>query len=490
MPKHGKQTPSFQLVPAHVQSDGPDAVDLVSHYGFQPDKWQKTVMEGWLGTDNDLQYTASDCGLAVPRQNGKNGILEFVELYMMAICGLKVLHTAHEVKTCRKHFMRMKDYFDNARTYPELHALVKYVRSTNGQEAIVLNNGGSVEFIARSKSSGRGFTCDILVCDEAQELTDEQMEAIQPAISAAPSGNPMTIYTGTPTPPSSPGTVFARLRRRAHADNPPKRLCWYEWAADEIGDVTDQKRWYEYNPALGIRLQKHVVISESEKMTPDGFARERLGWWNDQAGALSDIEQADWQACATDHPCMAPTVSYAIKFSGDGSRVSLAACVRPTKDSDDKPHVELLASKSMRSGTRWLSEWLTAPNSADDRPRWRNAINIVVDGRVGAPTLINSLLEAGVPAKIIVSPRSHDMIDACAMFEQAVNDHALTHFNQEMLNESIAHSKHRRIGDGFGYMTSSEAIDVSPTEAVALAYWNTKTSKRHPERRQRIRRIN
>ena len=90
----------------------------------------------------------------------------------------------------------------------------------------MLKNGGSIEFIARSKSSGRGFTVDVLVCDEAQELTDEQMEAIQPAISSAPSGNPLTIYTGTPTPPTSPGTVFARMRRNAHRDKPPKNLCW------------------------------------------------------------------------------------------------------------------------------------------------------------------------------------------------------------------------------------------------------------------------
>ena len=35
----------------------------------------------------------------------------------------------------------------------------------------------------------------------------------------------------------------------------------------------------------------------------------------------------------------------------------------------------------------------------------------------------------------------------------------------------------------FGYETSMENVDVSPVEAVALAYWNVKTSKRHPGRR-------
>ena len=92
------------------------------------------------------------------------------------------------------------------------------------------------------------------------------------------------------------------MRRNAHRDKPPKNLCWFEWAATEIGDVHDQQRWYRYNPSLGTRLLKSVVVSESEKMTPDGFARERLGWWNDQAGALSDIDVDEWAKCKTDKP--------------------------------------------------------------------------------------------------------------------------------------------------------------------------------------------
>lgn len=168
--RRGVQEPSFALVPKHVQSEGGEACALAAGYDMKPDKWQRIVLEGWLATDSKLQWAASDCGCAVPRQNGKNAILEFTELYLAAILGMKILHTAHEVKTCRKHFLRMKYYFENARKFPELAELVTYIRATNGQEAIVLKNGGSIEFIARSKSSGRGFTVDVLVCDEAQEV--------------------------------------------------------------------------------------------------------------------------------------------------------------------------------------------------------------------------------------------------------------------------------------------------------------------------------
>ncbi|MFR0868698.1 MAG: hypothetical protein ACLSGS_06625 [Adlercreutzia sp.] len=282
----------------------------------------------------------------------------------------------------------------------------------------------------------------------------------------------MTIYTGTPTPPTSPGTVFARMRRNAHRDKPPKNLCWFEWAATEIGDVHDQQRWYQYNPSLGTRLLKSVVVSESEKMTPDGFARERLGWWNDQAGALSDIDLDAWAECKTDKPCMDGYNSY------DGAIVTLVACARPAS------RVNCLT-------------WRSSPAQHARRHRLAGRLADRREGRCGTMAQrhrhhhrrargsahpVNSLIDKGVSKECRGSApfrRGGRLFDA----RTAVNDHGLTHFGQPLLDEAVGHAKHRKIGDGFGYETSMENIDVSPVEAVALAYWNVKTSKRHPGRR-------
>src|SRR4051812_10054200 len=153
-----RSLPRVRLAPRSVSSDVDDAAFLSSGYGLTPDDWQEDVLDDWLGRRRDGRWAAATCGLAVPRQDGKKGIIEIRELFGMVMLGEKFLHTAHEVKTARKAFLRLAGFFENERQYPELAALVapSGVRKTNGQEAIVLRNGGSVEFIARSKGSGRG----------------------------------------------------------------------------------------------------------------------------------------------------------------------------------------------------------------------------------------------------------------------------------------------------------------------------------------------
>jgi len=47
----------------------------------------------------------------------------------------------------------------------------------------------------------RGFTNVVVVCDEAQAMSDEDLEALGSATSAAPLGDQQKIYTGTPPGP-------------------------------------------------------------------------------------------------------------------------------------------------------------------------------------------------------------------------------------------------------------------------------------------------
>src|SRR5665648_572400 len=72
----GRQEPRVTLEPKRSPrfDDGGDACFLASRYGLTPDPWQAMVVVSWLGRSSSNRLAAGRCGLAVPRQNGKNGI--------------------------------------------------------------------------------------------------------------------------------------------------------------------------------------------------------------------------------------------------------------------------------------------------------------------------------------------------------------------------------------------------------------------------------
>jgi len=469
----GGQQPRIAHAPKFLWSHAEDAAFLSSSYGLTADPWQFLVIESWLGEDRNGLWTAGRCGLAVPRQNGKNGALEIRELYGIVALGEKFLHTAHEVKTARKAFTRLASFFENERLYPELAAMVREIRKTNGQEAIVLKNGGSVEFVARSRGSGRGYTVDVLVCDEAQELTDEQLEALLPTISAAPSGNPQTIFTGTPPGPTSPGEVFTRVRT-AGVLGKDRRLSWHEWSCEGAIDITDRNLWAATNPALGRRLNITVVQDElPPTMSVDGFARERLGMWS-SSSHLAVIPAVAWEKRATLTPPTEGAVAYALDMSPDRATIAISVA----RKTGGSVHVECFEHRSTALGTAWAIDLLVE--------RWSKATAIVIDGQSPAMSLVPELLARHV--KVTVTGAG-DMAKACGLLYDAILSDAnrLTHFNQPALNAALAGAKKRDIGQagGWGWNRKDPSVDITPLVSVTLAHYGVLTSKRHPGRTAR-----
>lgn len=469
----GKQKPRIQLEPKRKYTDGDDASELAKAYGLDMFEWQRTVLDAWLGRNRYDKYTATSCGLSVPRQNGKNAALEVRELYGLTCIGEKILHTAHQVKTVKKAFQRLASFFDNPREYPELTEMVASIRRTNGEEAIYLNNGGSIEFSARSRSAARGFTVDVVVFDEAQELTDDQFEAIMSTMSAAPLGNRQLIYTGTPPGPSSPGEVFPRIRDIALSGK-DKRQAWHEWSVEDVGDVSDRKRWYETNPSMGLLLDEEFTETEFRQMSEDGFARERLGWWISSNSSVV-IGQNEWNKLKTDDPPSEGRLAFGVKFSPDGSSVALGACRVPD---EGIPHVELVEYRSMRDGVTWLADWLIE--------RKDNISVVVVDGKSHADELVAQLKAGRVSPRAIKLPSVGDVIASATRFHTAVKEKRVTHFDQPALNKTVSQCKKRPVGKNGGWGWGGIAdSDSSPLEAVSYAYWGNMTTKRRPGRKVR-----
>jgi hypothetical protein len=448
--------PRVRRSPRSAFNEVDDAVFLSAAYGLTPDDWQEDVLESWLGRRRDGRWAAATCGLAVARQNGKNGIIEIRELFGMIALGEKFLHTAHEVKTARKAFLRIASFFENPRQYPELAALAKEIRKTNGQEAVVLTNGGSVEFIARSKGSGRGYTVDVIVCDEAQDMAAEELAALLPTISAAPLGNPQVIFTGTPPKPGR-GEVFAQVRADGQAGR-DARLAWTDFGVADgpLPDIEDRALWYQTNPALGGRLNIAEVERELSLMraNPDDFAAERLGWWGDPAHALgAAFGPGAWEDCGNDGLTpIADAIGLAVSI--DRAWASIGAAGR----SGD---LVTIGVADRREGAGWL-----VPEA--QRIQADRNCAVVIAGTGPAADLIPALEAAGVRLTIA---KGNDAADACAGIFDAVREKRLAHPKHPELDAAVAGAQRRKREDRWVWDRRNSAHDISPLEAVTLALW-------------------
>ena len=463
----GSQIPSARIVPEYEYSDGEDAVAILNAAGLSTDPWQSNMLEDWMGRDEADRWSAPTCGVSVPRQNGKTADVSGRAASGMILYNEWVIYTAHLQKTATETFMELKSLFETR----ALSKYVKEIKSAIGREQIILKNGARLIFVARTRNGGRGLHGDCLIFDEAQELTTEQQASFLPALSA--SSNPQTIYLGTPPDENCTGTVFRSIRDKA-IKGESSYTAWTEFSVDEIGDVTDRKRWAATNPALGRRILESTILSECEQMDEDTFARERLGWWSPVAQERIEyvLKKEAWEKCASDLPKPEGKTAYGVKFSIDGSEVCLSGAVIPK---NGKARISLIDRKPTGQGIRWLSDWLNE--------RYSKASCVVIDGKNGVDVLVDRIADTWKMKDSIIRPNAKEVIASVSLLSDSVNEQALTWYkNQEALNQSAITSTKRSIAGGYGFGGS----DSAPIEACALALWGASTSKRDPNKKMRI----
>ena len=462
----GKQEPSARIAPEYTETDGKDAAKILMIGGFILDPWQGKVMDDWMATKDRL-WLCRTCGLSIPRQNGKTGLLEGRAVAGMIMHNEQVLYTSHLQKTSTETFEELATFFDSAR----LRKYLKDIKTALGREQIILKSGARIKFLARTRNGGRGQHGDTLIFDEAQELDVSSQASFIPAISA--SQNPQVIYAGTPPDGESAGEVFRGIRKKALAGDTTS-TAWAEYSVPEIGDPSDRQRWADTNPALGRRILITTIEGEYEQMPPDTFARERLGWWTPVVEHNEDyaIEARIWDACASDAAMPTGKIAYGVKFTADGSEVCLCGAVI---SASGQARIELIDRRPTGLGVQWLAEWLNT--------RYDRACCVVIDGRNGVDVLTEALAQTWRYKDSVIRPTAKNVIGAVSMLTDALNTHSVTWYKpQKDLRESATTSVKRPIGGGWGFGGDNSA----PIEACALAYWGAKTSKRDPSRKMRI----
>jgi hypothetical protein len=459
------------------------ALQLAEGYGLVADPWQADIVRSWLRTDRLGMWCASTWGASAPRQNGKNGALEIVELYLMVELNLKILHTSHLLGSARKAFKRLMYFFgtkkeDPHAKFPELNALVLEIRKTNGQEAIELIDGGLIELGARTGGAGRGSSFDVLVVDEAQEYEEDEQEALKPTISAAPSGDPVTIFMGTPPRDlSERGEPFVRVRNSA-VSGANKRSAWVEHSAsgdvDEMDEptlkdfVSDRRHWAEANPALGRRVSAATIESELHEFSPRSFARERLNMWPTprEAGKLA-FNAVKWKDLAVHSvPDDLQIAAIGIDMNVEQTKVSVSISVF---NGPAKIHLELIANAPFDAeGASTLIEWI-----------WEKAkrrVPVVLDAFSPARDILEVPMKKRGLTVYILDAR--EFTQACAMLLRAVDvEKSVTHLDhpdQERLDESIKHTVKEGIRNrpgSFRWNRDSLDADLGPVMSVTCAHF-------------------
>lgn len=470
-PVRGSQVPRLTTVPANwLSSSGQEAVELAALAGLHLDPWQQLVLDQGLRERADGKWTAFEVAVNVPRQNGKGGIIEARELAGLFLLGEKlILHSAHEFKTSIVAFRRIEQLVMGC---PDLRKRVLRVRRTTGEEAIELVTGQVLRFLARSGGSGRGFTGDCNVLDEAMILGDDAMGALMPTMSAVP--NPQIWYLGS-AGIGSPSVQLGRLRRRAEAaveaGEPDASLAYFEWSVDahrdecgpsctEHDDADDPRAWATANPAMGIRISAEHVRNERASLGSGGiFERERLGvgvYPSDTADTWQVIGDDAWRALASAESQPEGEVTFSIDMTPERSHAAICVAGRWRGG----VHVEVV---DHRPGTGWLLD-----RAEELHKRWSPRC-WVVDAAGPAGSLIAALAERlGIE---VVQPKAREVAGACGQFYDAVAEQTLSHLDQAPLAAALAGAQKRPLGDAWAWARRIVSVDISPLVGVTLAKW-------------------
>ena len=444
-------------------------IRLLEAYGIKLLPWQKLVLYRWMAVeldeDGEWKWVNPDCGLLVPRQNGKSELFIARIIGGMIFLGEALIFTAQSDNTVSEIKRRLLNFFYDAESEIRDMMTDNFDKEPRSFDFIELRNRGRVVFRTRTRTNGLGSTNDVLLIDEAQEETDAQQEALLPTISSGKNQNYQVIRAGTPPSGGGTGTVFTRIRKNV-IDGKVSDVCWQEWSVDTITDPHDVDAWYTANPSLGYFLQLNAVKKEAGQMAIDSFNKMRLGWI---AGveSMRAFTDEQWLPLAVKRVTLPedPTLVYSIKFAPDGSAVSLAVGVLMP---NGVVHVELIERKPRSAGTSWITRWLF------EKARWRKAKKIIIDGASGTQLLVEELVRSERRiSKKILTPNVKEAGAAYAAYNDGIQNRALTHYDQPALNVSMKTVKRRDIGrDGmFGYASMNPDIQSDPVEAVAFAYY-------------------
>lgn len=494
-PLLGAQEPTILHEPIwepNVRNVGREAVELAEAVGLKLDPWQALILEKALTPRTETYWNktlrmhlpknhATQVGVMVSRQNGKDALLEALGLASLFLLGDEIVfHTAHEFKTAREAFRRITHWI---RETPWLAKEVLKISYNHGEEGIEMRNGQRLLFASRAtKGGGRGFTGSKVIFNEAMILKRAAMPALVPTLSALP--NPQLWFLGSAGDEES--DQFGRIRRnalRAIEGGPESkawnnRLLYCEWSADVCNDFClpdctlheawdEPETWARCNPGYGIRLSEEWTRTEQATLAREDFLRERLGvgTWPTSDEGWQVIPESHWEE--RNKPSSIPKAPFTlgVDVTPNLSHAALVVC----GEGFYGQHVEITSSGSEydhRQGTDWVIPTILKMVEA-------HGCRVVIDKGQQAGRFIDELAFHGIE---VLTPNAREYAQACGAFYTSVvpiggNQPDVVHIGQPTFTKAVSVATTRDLAGGWAWDRKDNKSDISPLVAATLAKW-------------------
>ena len=428
--------------------------------GIGFDKWQKDAGELILAKTEDGKYasTIGGIGISICRQAGKTYLIGAIAFAQCIINpGLTVIWTAHHSRTAGETFLSMQGFARRSKIAPHIEAIFK----GSGDEEVRFTNGSRILFGARERGFGRGFAgVDMLVCDEAQILTDRAMDNMLATMNTA--ANPLPIFMGTPPKPEDPSEMFCRMRADALSGDSTD-VAWIEFGADEKCDPDDKKQWAKANPSYPHRTPATSMSRLRKKLTADSFMREGLGVWDNLE--LRVFDMARWQRLLDATASPPVRVSLVVDVAPDRKW----SCIGVAGKHESLDDTTLILCHS-GPGTEWVAKKVAELVAQRDVAE----VALVTTGQ--AKALAPDFAQLGIEFEKLTQP---DMGAACAAFQEAVKQGRIAHVGQGELDKAVLNAKTRMTGETEVWDRREGSIDISPLVACSAAFyrWSLKQTE-------------
>lgn len=461
----GSQVPTFAWIPEYGPTLGPEAVELAAAAGLVLDEWQRTGLDVALALNKKRYPRFFELCIIMARQNGKDSLLEALELAWLFLAGEKlVMHSAHLFETSREHFQRINMLVQQN---PDFDRRIDKIREGRGAEEIILKGGARLKFMTRKGGAGRGFTGGKVILNEAMYLDRTMMAAALPTL--ATQREAQVIYTASAGMKHS--TQLGWVRQRAYKRD-DDALAFLEWAAEravynEDGDLIggddpkDPRTWAKVNPAQGTRITVEYITKEMAALGgPDSpeFLAERLGIGDypvdDDRWAV--IGKTVWDHARRDFSKIVSGPCFAVDTDPDRDVTALCVC------GINEDGVETVEVLKRQRGARWIPGAL-----AELKETWGQFVTVIL--KTGAAGhLIPELERRGLRVE---SPTETLYAQACEDFAQAIAAGQTVHIGQPSLTSAVGGAEKREGTEGGWRWNRDAPSDQSPLIGVNLARW-------------------